>query len=140
MYDVQINMWAVLLATASSMVVGGVWYAKSVFGRQWQKLAGLTDKQMGQDAAMGLSIAVVAGFITAYVLAHVTYLSNSFFQNSFMQDALSTGFWMWLGFQATVIIVHNTFEQRRKKLTLMTIANQFVTIMVMAVIIGWLKP
>ena len=138
--EVQVNMWAVLLATISSMVVGGIWYAKPVFGRSWQKLVGLKDGEMGKDAGMGLGIALVAGFITAYVLAHVTYLSNVFYGNSFMNAALGTAFWMWLGFQLTVIIVHNTFEQRRKKLTLMTAANQLVTLLVMAGIIGWLQP
>ena len=30
--DVEVNYLAVLLAAASSMVVGSIWYAKPVFG------------------------------------------------------------------------------------------------------------
>jgi len=38
----EINYWAVLLATASSMVVGSIWYAPKVFGTRWSKLANVT--------------------------------------------------------------------------------------------------
>src|SRR5688572_6162360 len=34
----EINYWAVLLATASSMAVGAIWYARGVFGTRWAKL------------------------------------------------------------------------------------------------------
>jgi|GEM_PF-696836 len=108
--DVQINMWAVLLATVASMVVGSVWYAKPVFGKTWAKLAKLDDKQMQKGAGKAMLQAVVAGFLTAYVLAHVAYLSNSLFQDSFMQNAVQTAFWLWLGISATTIVTHNAFE------------------------------
>ena len=35
----EINYWAVLIATASSMVVGSIWYTPKVFGTRWSKLA-----------------------------------------------------------------------------------------------------
>jgi hypothetical protein len=138
--DVQINVWAVILAAASSMAVGAVWYAKSVFGTSWIKLAKLDEKKMASGAPQALTIAFLSSLVMAYVLAHVTYLSNQFFGNSFMQDALSTAFWMWLGFQGLRIWMHDAFEQRRKKLTLITAGNALVTIMVMALIIGAMKP
>jgi hypothetical protein len=69
-------------------------------------------------------------------LAHVAFLSNNFFQNEFMQDTLTTAFWLWLGFTAARILTHDLFEGRRKKLTLLTFGNEFVTVMVMALIIG----
>lgn len=138
--EVQVNYWAVLLAAASSMVVGAVWYAKPVFGDMWAKLAKLDQKKMQQGATMAMVGAFVLSLITAYVLAHVTYLANSFFQNSFLQDAFSTAFWVWFGFVMTRILTHNIFEQKPGKLNLLAIGNEFVTIMVMGLIIGLLKP
>jgi hypothetical protein len=38
--------------------------------------------------------------VTAFVLAHVTFVANKFFHNSFLSDALQTAFWLWLGFTA----------------------------------------
>lgn len=82
----------------------------------------------------------VASLVTAYILAHVTYLANYFFRDSFMSDALTTAFWLWLGFTAARLYVHDTFEMRRKKLTLLNAMHELVTVLVMALIIGWLKP
>lgn len=135
---VEVNLLAVVLAMVSSMVVGTVWYAKSVFGKQWMKMVGMTDEKAKQGGGKAIGITIVVSLITAYVLAHVTYLSNQFFGNDFLQDALTTGFWVWLGFIATRIITHDAFEQRPTTLTLMNIAHEFVTIMVMALIIGWI--
>lgn len=42
---VDINIWAVILAAASSMVVGSIWYAQKVFGAEWMKMVGLDPKK-----------------------------------------------------------------------------------------------
>lgn len=138
--DVQVNIWAVILAVISSMVVGTVWYAKGVFGSKWAKLVKLDDKKMQAGAGKAIAITLVVSTITAYVLAHVIYLSNQFFGNSFLQDALTTGLWVWLGFVAARFITHDAFEQRPMQLTLMNIAHELVTIEIMALIIGLMKP
>jgi hypothetical protein len=136
--DVQVNLWAVVLAAASSMVVGAIWYAKGVFGTTWGKLAGVKMDRAPKASEMTwlMGTTFVASLILAYVLAHVTYLSNQFFHDSFLQDALSTGFWLWLGLVVTRLYVHDAFEGRRKKLTILNISHEFTTIMVMALIIG----
>lgn len=138
--EVQVNLWAVLLATLSSMVVGSIWYAKSVYGNTWMKLAKVDEKKMEKSGMMPIVITLIVSFVTAYVLAHVTFLSNNFFHNSFMQDALTTAFWLWLGLVAARFITHDAFEGRPMKLTLLNIAHELVTLLVMAVIIGWLQP
>ncbi|MDQ2973013.1 MAG: DUF1761 domain-containing protein [bacterium] len=136
--DVEINYWAVLLAAASSMVVGSIWYSKRAFGTTWANLAkiDLNKKISNSQMAWLMGSTFLASLITAYVLANVTFLSNMYFGNSWLEDALMTGFWLWLGFTAARIYVHNAFEERRKKLTLLALANELVTIMVMALIIG----
>ncbi len=138
--DINVNWLAIVLATASSMVVGMVWYAKPVFGTMWMKMVKLDDKKMQNGAFMAIASTVVVSFITAFVLAHVSFLSNAFFHNAFWQDALSTGFWLWLGFTAARVITHDAFERRPMQLTALTITHELVTIMVMAAIIGLLPP
>lgn len=136
--NVEINALAVFLAAASSMVVGAIWYSKSVFGTVWGKLAGVKMDRAPKASEMAwlMGTTFIASLVLAYVLAHVAYLSNQFFHNSFMHDALSTGFWLWLGLVVTRLYVHDAFEGRRKKLTFLNISHEFVTIMVMALIIG----
>lgn len=136
--EVQVNYLAVVLAMASSMVIGMVWYAKSVFGSKWMKLVGMTDEKAKKGAGKAIGATIVVSLITAYVLAHVIFLSHSFFENSFLFDALMTSFWMWLGFVAARVITHDAFEQRPMELTAMTIAHELVTLMTMGLIIGLL--
>lgn len=138
--DVVVNYWAVLAAAAASMVVGAIWYSPGAFGKVWMKLAKVKPDSRVSNLQMTALYGgtFIASVMTAYVLAHVTFLSHHFFNNTFLQDALSTAFWLWLGFTAARVFVHDTFEGRRKKLTLLTIGHEFVTIMVMALIIGLL--
>ncbi|MET1033036.1 MAG: DUF1761 domain-containing protein [Candidatus Saccharimonadales bacterium] len=138
--DVEVNWLAVLLATASTMVVGSIWYTPKVFGNMWQKLVGLDPKKMEKSAIKPIVITVVVSFFSAYVLAHVTFLSNAYFGNSFLQDALSTAFWLWLGMTAARFITHDAFERRPVQLTLLNVFHELVTFMVMALIIGLLQP
>ena len=139
--NVEVNYLAVLLAAVSSMVVGSIWYAKPVFGRTWMKLAGIKDKKkMTTRDVMVLIWTFVLSWLTAFVLAHVCFLANQFFGHSFFQDAVSTAFWLYLGFVVTRILVHNMFEERPAKLNALALGNEFVTIMVMGLIIGWLHP
>jgi hypothetical protein len=143
--DVDVNMWAVLLAALSSMVVGSLWYLPATFGNTWQKLSKVKmvdrSKMTPGDMLWVYGSVFVASLATAYVLAHVTFLANKFFSgDSFMSDALQTAFWLWLGFTAARLYVHDTFEMRRKKLTLLNAAHELVTVLVMALIIGAMKP
>jgi hypothetical protein len=134
--EVQVNALGVLLAAVSSMVVGSIWYARPVFGNTWMKLAKV--KMDGDKNKMWLPILItfILSLITAYVLAHVSYLSNSFFHNTFLQDSVATAFWMWLGFTAVRIYTHDLFEGRPTKLTVITLSYELVTFLVMGLVIG----
>ena len=136
--DVSVNYLAVLLAALATMVVGSIWYARGVFGDTWGRLAKV---DMSKPPKRGelvwlMGSTFVASLLTAYILAHVAFLSNQHFQNSFLQDTLTTAFWLWLGFIAARIYTHDTFESRRKKLTILNVSHEFVTVLVMALVIG----
>lgn len=138
--NVEVNYAAVFLAAASSMVVGSVWYAKPVFGKLWMKLIDKKEKDLTANAAKAIGLTFVASLFTAYILAHVTFLSNRFFGNSYLQDAVTTAFWMWLGFTAARFLTHDLFENRPSKLTLLNVAHELVTFVVMGIFIGLLQP
>ena len=136
--NVDVNWWAVALATASSMAVGSVWYARGVFGNMWIKLTKQDERKMGEGAASAIIVTLVVSFLTAYVLAHMAFLSHKFFNNSFLVDAVSTAFWAWVGFTAARMITHDAFEGRPAKLTVLNAAHELVTLLVMGVVIGWM--
>jgi uncharacterized protein DUF1761 len=140
--SVDINWLAVALATLSSMLVGSIWYAKPVFGKLWIKLAKLDEKKMEQNASKDMprimALALAMSFLAAFVIAHVAAISKVFYDVSTLEAGLTTAFWLWIGISVTTVVVHDIFEQRPTKLTLLTVGNQFFTLMAMGLIIGLL--
>jgi hypothetical protein len=134
---VDISWWAVILATASSMAVGSIWYARPVFGNMWAKLAGVKlDSMAGKGATQAIITTIIVSFITAFVLAHMTFLSHAYFHGSYMQDAVTTAFWGWLGLTAARFITHDAFERRPVALTALNCAHELITLLIMGLIIG----
>jgi hypothetical protein len=136
--NIEINYWAVVLAAISSMIVGSLWYMPALFGKAWMHMTGVKRgrKMTAGEGLWTYGTVFIASLFTAFVLAHVTFLANYFFGNSYLQDALATAFWLWLGFTAARLYVHDTFEMRRKKLMLLNASHELVTVLVMAVVIG----
>ncbi len=58
----EINVWAVLAAGLSSLVLGGLWYSPVLFGKAWSAASGVTEEK-----AKSASMAQTMG--TAFVLA-----------------------------------------------------------------------
>ncbi|MFC4222774.1 DUF1761 domain-containing protein [Lysinibacter cavernae] len=136
----DINYWAVLLATLSSMIVGSVWYTPKVFGNYWMKAANVTPSGNAGDAVKPILVTVVVSFVTAWVLAGAVYLSWSFYGGSFLVNALLTGLILWAGFTAARFITHDAFDGRPTGLTVLNVSHELVTIMIMALLIGVWPP
>lgn len=134
----NVNALAILLAAISSMVVGSIWYSQNVFGSKWAKLAKvkMDKKPVPGEMARLLGSTFIASLFTAFVVAHVSYFSHVALNNTFLTDSLSAAFWLWFGLTASRLYVHDAFEGRAKELTALNIAHEFVTIMLMALIIG----
>ncbi|SIT84973.1 DUF1761 domain-containing protein [Microbacterium sp. RU33B] len=135
----EINYWAVLLATLSSMVVGTVWYSPKVFGTRWEKLARV-DRTANSSAVLPIMVTVVVSFLTAWVLAGSTAIAWHFYGGGYLISAIVTGVTLWGGFTAARFITHDVFEGRPSQLTTMNIAHELVTVVVMALIIGVWPP
>ena len=136
----EINYWAVLLATASSMLVGSVWYAKGVFGTRWAKLANVDIDNPSGNPALAIITTVIVSFITAWVLAGASAIAWHFYGGSFFWGAIVTAVTLWAGFTAARFITHDAFEGRSTKLTTLNIAHELVTVVVMAILIGVWPP
>jgi hypothetical protein len=135
--EIELNWIAVILAALSTMVVGSLWYGP-LFGKMWTKLAKVkTDPDFGAAQAVPLYLsAFVGSLITALVIAIAAFIAHDFYGGNFLQVTMLTGGVLWLGFTAARIQMHDSFEGRPKALTALTVLHEFVTILVMAVIIG----
>ena len=79
----EINYWAVLLATLSSMVVGSIWYTPKVFGTRWAKLAKVDMNRPGASAVVPIVVTLIVSF--------VTLIANAFFSGA--RERLRWGSW-----------------------------------------------
>lgn len=133
----EINWLAVLLADVSSMVVGAIWYAKPVFGKRWMRLSGLTDESMkATNPVLPLIITFVVSFLTAAVLAGSAAIAQHFYQGDFLLNAVLTAVILWIGFTAARMITHDLFDRRSSSLTVLNLAHELVTVVIMGLIIG----
>lgn len=87
-----------------------------------------------------IAITVVVSFVTAWVLAAAVFVAWSFAGGAFIVVAVMTGALLWAGFTAARFITHDAFEGRPVILTVLNIAHEFATIVVMALIIGSWPP
>ena len=125
MPSVDINWLAVIVAAVVNMVVGAVWYSRSLFGKEWMKLTGRKLEEMG-GAGTGYGVAAVGALVQSWILAHfVIYAGSANFW-----DGLVTGFWLWVGFIAVGIAVGTVFEGRPWKYWQVTAGNMLVVLLI----------
>ena len=134
--EASINNIAVVAAAVVSMVIGAAWYSPLLFGKLWMKLSWMTEKQLAEAKKKGMAksyaIAFLAVLVMSYVLAHfVDYLGATT-----VMAGVEAGFWLWLGFVATVLINGVLWEGKPFKLYLLNIAHYLIALLVMGAILA----
>lgn len=126
----DINWLAVVVATASSFALGGLWYGP-LFSKAWMQLTGMT-KEKGAEASM----AVTFGGTAALNLLIAIALALLAGPHAGWKMGLHTGLFSSLFFVATSIGVIYLFEQRPLRLWLINAGYQVVNFCIMGSIIG----
>jgi Protein of unknown function (DUF1761) len=126
----DINWLAVVVATASSFALGGLWYGP-LFGKAWMGLSGMT-KEKGAEANM----AVTYGGTFALNLLIAIAIALLTGPHSGWQSGLHTGLFASLFFVATSLGVIYLFEQQPIRLWLINAGYQVVNFCIMGSIIG----
>jgi hypothetical protein len=105
----KVSYLAMLAALIAAMVVSSLWYSPLLFGKQWIELsksaAGPTQTTMH---ASKILIDLVREFIVIYVLARLISALGIFA----WQDAISLGFWIWLGFPVQMLVGASLWDNK----------------------------
>ncbi|HET9411646.1 MAG TPA: DUF1761 domain-containing protein [Candidatus Saccharimonadales bacterium] len=133
---IEINWLAVVIATFVGTAIAGIWYQEPIFGKSWRKSTGVTPKQSKQAGNTPMVVLVLANFVTAIALAGLLYVSANFFKDYSVGFALLNGAVACLALSATTLVVHNGFELKPKKLTLINVSYQFAIFLCMALVIS----
>ena len=133
---VPVNYLAVLVCGIAAMVVGYLWYGP-LFGKDWEKLVGLTAEKKAKAKkvmAQTYSVMFVTSLIMAYVLFHVIWYAAPGSYTLFI--AIKVAVMAWLGFVVTVSLTKYLFTPDRKPIKLLCIETgyQLVSLIVMATI------
>jgi hypothetical protein len=135
--QVQVSLIGVILAAVAAMVIGFVWYHPKFFGATWQKMIGLSDKDMKKNMPTAMGMMVVVSLLTAYILDHFINYAHSFMAVSWMSAAVQTSLWVWLGFGLTTIVAHGAYEPRDRQVMLINAGNRLATLLAMGLVLGY---
>lgn len=125
----NINLWAVLVASVASTFIGMLWYSPVFFGKIWMKLAKPRIKRPS-------GISMLIGFISSFVLFYMLATVMSFVNSNGILDGISTAFWMWLGFIATVSLGVVLWEGKPFKLYILNNAYNLLSLIVAGIILA----
>jgi polyferredoxin len=130
----DVNWIAVIASAVAAMVVGFVWYSKSVLGKSWMKETGVTDSQMKETNKnmMGMYLPMFVGaLVEAFILSMILTVTGS----SDYAMAAQAAFLVWVGFIATTLLGAVLFERRSWTYYGINAGYQLVALIVMSVVL-----
>ena len=71
----QINLLAVVLASAAFWLVGALWYGV-LFGKVWQRETGITERPVGSRVALIMGLTLAFEMLVVLTLAHLVARTN----------------------------------------------------------------
>jgi hypothetical protein len=129
-----IGYFAVIVAAVAAFVVGAVWYSPFLFGKAYMKLRGMNPGATAnrKPPAGEMLGELVRYVVVAFVLARFVVLLGVV---NWM-DAVQLGVWVWLGFQAMLLMGAVLHDKMPWKLYGIHAGDALVKTLLMAVILG----
>jgi hypothetical protein len=125
-----LNIWAIVAATISAFVIGGLWYSPVLLGSAWKRANGFTTDPPA---------AAPKGFTIAFLLSLVMAVNLAMFLNApttTLAFGATAGFLAGAGWVATGIGIVAVFEHRSLKYVLINGGYLTVALTVMGAILG----
>ena len=130
-----INIWELIVASFSTFVVGFLWYGNFLFGKSWQKLAGLSDEDIAKgNMVLIYGLAFILNFIAAAFISIFAEIAMMLGTSAFLAGLFAVV--LCIGFVATSFGVNFLFTRKPLKLYLIDVGYMVVSFFVMGVIIG----
>jgi hypothetical protein len=131
---VSVNLVAVLVAAVVAEIVGFLWYGP-LFGKAWQKLSGVTPKQLADAKKKGMGKSFLMGFISVLVMTYVVAVFIGLAGAQSITNAVIVAFWIWLGFIATTTLGSVLWEFKPGKLWWLNNVFNIINLEIIAIIL-----
>lgn len=130
--EISFNYLAILAATVSTFLLGGLWYSPLMFGPAWMKEIGVNPEAPGEKEKLGLIMGgsfvlelIMAFNLAAFMGAKATWTSGLF-------AGAAAGFgWVALAFGVTYL-----FERKSLRLFFINAGYHGVAFTIMGAILG----
>lgn len=134
--SVAVNYVVVVVAAVVSFIIGMLWYSPLLFGNAWMKAGGFSKKDINKAKKKGMGKMILASFVGSLVMAWVLAYFVVYATASNFVQGMQVGFWLWLGFIATVLLGSVLWEGRVVKYYLINVAYWLVNVAVMGGILA----
>ena len=135
MPEFQVNYLAVGVAALATIFIGALWYSPLLFHKIWVKAHGYSEEkveQMRKTAGRAFVVSLFCYVVMAFVFAvFVSYADVS----TVLQGAL-LGFFVWIGFLATLGLTAHMFSEKPLATYLIDAGYQLTYAVVMGVILA----
>jgi len=139
MTGLDVNVWGMVLGGVSSMVIGSVYYADGVMGKQWKQLGKIDVKKFQKEFPKTAPLLFVGALLTAFAVGIIDCFYERFYVANWTSSALMAALIVW-AVVAVNLAIHGLMDQRPFKYTVINIGNRFFSIMAMGLIYVWLHP
>lgn len=128
----KVNIWAVILAGVSYLIVGALWYSPLLFGKQWIQLNGFTDEDFKTNKPMWMItlVSFLSATVSAFVISWILGVNSSATFGAIIGGGIAF-FWITMSKLTNVL-----FENQPVKLFLIHAGFDLVAFMVMGAIVG----
>lgn len=107
MFDVELNMWAIIVAIVGAQAIGAIWYSPVLFSKAWMKAVGKDHEELGSPTP-ALITALLLAVPTAVAMALVVAWSGA----STIVEGLMAGLVVGVGFALAMNATNGAFEGR----------------------------
>lgn len=132
----MINLLSVFVAAIAANILGFFWYSPAMFGKKWTQLSGMKSEEFSAGKKLGMGKTYAINFLTTLVMAYVLALIVYLTQASTIWGGITAGFWVWLGFVATLTVNSVLFERKSWGLWLLNNGYNFLSIALMGAILA----
>jgi len=129
----KVNVWAVILAGISYLILGALWYSPLLFGKQWMELNSFTEKDLKTNKPMWMITLVtfLSACVASFVISMVLGPRSSAVFGAIIGACIAF-FWIAMSKLTSVL-----FENQPVKLYLLHAGFDLVAFMIMGAIVGF---
>ena len=129
-----VSYLAIAAAAVASWAFGALWYG--LLGERWMAALGTTKAELmgpsGKPSPAPFAISFVAELVMAWTLAGVAGHMGAVT----IRSGLITGFFAWLGFVITAMLVNNAYTRRSSALTAIDGGHWLGVLLIQGLVIG----